>query len=202
MWDISATAGRNLLRILAAAVYALPMYGQTANTGAIAGSVSDPSGALVPRAAVVVNSQGTGEERDVTTDAEGSFSAPFLTPGNYDLTVRTPGFAPLILRGVQVRITEVSRVKIQLTISGTKEQIAVSAKPPLLQTENATLGRVIDQETVVDLPLVNRNYTEILGLTAGTNTDIVDATQLGAGSQEIRANGARSGQKRPHAGSC
>jgi hypothetical protein len=49
------------------------------------------------------------------------------------------------------------------------------------------------QETIVDLPLVNRNYTEILGLTAGINTDIVDATQLGAGSQEIRANGARSG---------
>ena len=86
-----------------------------------------------------------------------------------------------------------SRLKIKLTISGEKEQITVSAKPPLLQTENATLGRVIDQETVVELPLVNRNYTEILGLTAGTNTDIVDATQLGAGSQEIRANGARSG---------
>src|SRR5208283_5536238 len=82
---------------------------------------------------------------------------------------------------------------IQLTVSGAKEQIAVSAKPPLLQTENATLGRVIDQETTVALPLVNRNYTEILGLTAGVNTDIVDATDLGAGSQEIRANGARSG---------
>ncbi len=96
------------------------------------------------------------------------------------------------MKGVQVRITEVSRLKIQLTIGGAKEQVAVSAKPPLLQTENATLGRVIDQETVVDLPLVDRNFTEILGLTAGTNTNIVDATQLGAGSQEIRANGARS----------
>src|SRR5260370_1146154 len=86
-----------------------------------------------------------------------------------------------------------NRRKIQVAIRGAKEQITVSARPPLLQTENATLGRVIDQETIVDLPLVNRNYTEILGLTAGTNTDVVDATQLGAGSQEIRANGARSG---------
>src|SRR5437868_14874375 len=90
-------------------------------------------------------------------------------------------------------ITEVSRLKIQLTISGAKEHIEVSAKPSLLQTENATLGRVIDRNTVQELPLVNRNFTQILGLTAGTNTDIVDATQLGAGSQEIRANGARSG---------
>ena len=193
MWNISAPARRNLLVMSAFALFSLAMYGQTANTGAIAGSVSDPSGALVATAALVVKSQATQEERDLTTDAEGNFSVPFLTPGNYDLAVRAPGFEPLILKSVQVQITEVSRLKIQLTISGAKEQITVSAKSPLLQTENATLGRVIDRNTVEELPLVNRNFTEILGLTAGTNTDIVDATQLGAGSQEIRANGARSG---------
>src|ERR1700757_5165928 len=186
MWKIAIPA-------IAVVLCALPVHGQTANTGAIAGTVSDPSGALVPRAAVVVNSQATQEERDLTTDADGNFSVPFLTPGNYDLTVRAPGFEPLVLKDVEVRITEVSRLKIQLTIGGAKEQTAVSAKPPLVQTENATLGRVIDQGTVVDLPLVDRNFTEVLGLTAGTNADIVDATQLGAGSQEIRANGARSG---------
>src|ERR1700758_2577372 len=186
MWKIAIPA-------IAVVLCALPMHGQTANTGAIAGTVSDPSGALVPRAAVVVNSQATQEERDLTTDADGNFSVPFLTPGNYVLTVRAPGFEPLVLKSVQVQITEVSRLKIQLTISGAKEQITVSADPPLLQTENATLGRVIDRNTVEELPLVNRNFTEILGLTAGINTDIVDATQLGAGSQEIRANGARSG---------
>ena len=192
MWNISMHASQ-LLRTSMLALCSLAMYGQTADTGAIAGSVSDPSGALVPRAAVVVNSQATGEERDLTTDARGSFSAPFLTPGNYDLTVRAPGFEPLILKNVRVQITEVSRLKLQLAITGVKEQTTVSSKPPLLQTENATLGRVIDHETFVDLPLVDRNFTEILGLTAGTNTDVVDATQLGAGSQEVRANGSRSG---------
>jgi len=175
------------------ALCALPMLGQTANTGAIAGAVRDPSGALVPHAAVVINSQGTGEKRDLATDAEGTFSVQFLPPGNYDLTVRAAGFEPFILNGVQVQITEVSNLKIQLALSGAKEQIEVSATPSLLQTENATLGRVIDRNTIEELPLVNRNFTEILGLTAGTNTNIVDATQLGAGSQEIRANGARSG---------
>jgi Carboxypeptidase regulatory-like domain len=193
MWKIAIPAIRTLLGILAVLLCALPMRGQTANTGAIAGTVIDPSGALVPRAAVVVNSQATQEERDLTADAEGNFSVPFLTPGDYDLTIRAPGFEPLVLKSVQVQITEVSRLKLQLTVTGVKEQTTVSAKPPLLQTENATLGRVIDEETVVNLPLVDRNYTEILGLTAGINTDIVDATQLGAGSQEIRANGARSG---------
>jgi hypothetical protein len=151
------------------------------------------NGALVPRAAVVINSQSAGEKRDLATDGEGSFPVQFLPPGKYDLTVRTPGFESFILNGVQVQITEVSRLKIQLALGGAKQQIVVSATPPLLQTENATLGRVIDHQTVVDLPLVDRNFTEILGLTAGTSTNVVDATQLGTGSQEIPANGARSG---------
>jgi hypothetical protein len=193
IWSILAPARRTLVVMSVCALCFLPIYGQTANTGAIAGSVSDPRGAPVVGAAVVIDNAATREERNLTTDAKGNFSVPFLTPGNYNLTVRAPGFEPFVLKNVRAQITEVSRLKIQLTISGAKEQITVTAKPALLQTENATLGRVIDEKTVVDLPLVNRNYTEILGLTAGTNTDIVDATQLGAGSQEIRANGARSG---------
>ena len=193
MWNVSIHASRNLLRTAVLPLCVLTMHGQTADSGAITGTVNDTSGARVARAAIVVKSQATQEERDLATDAEGNFSVPFLTPGNYDLTVRAPGFEPLVSKGIQVRITEASRLNIQLTIGGAKEQIAVSARPPLVQTENATLGRVIDQNTIEELPLVNRNFTEILGLTAGTNTDIVDATQLGAGSQEIRANGARSG---------
>src|SRR5271168_1083079 len=192
MWTISQ-AIRTSLRIAVLALCALPMHGQTANTGAIAGTVSDPSGALVPNAAVVIKLQGTGEKRALDTDVEGNFSAQFLAPGNYALTVTAAGFESFFLKRVQVQITEVSKLKIQLVLSGAKEQVAVSAAPSLLQTENATLGWVIDRNTVEELPLVNRNFTEILGLTAGTGTDIVDATQLGAGSQEIRANGARSG---------
>src|SRR4051794_19381615 len=179
MWNITMHGSRTLLRISVLAFCAVAMHGQTANTGAIAGSVSDPSGALVPRAAVVIESEEKGERRDLATDAEGNFSVPFLTPGNYDLTVRAAGFEPFILNGVQVQITEVRRVQIQLALRGKKEQIAISSKAPLLQTENATLGRVIDRNTIEELPLVNRNLTEILGLTAGTSTDIVDATQLG-----------------------
>jgi hypothetical protein len=192
MWTIAMPASRALLLIAVLFFCATPLHGQTADTGAIAGTVVDPSGALVPRAAVVINSQDTGEKRGLATGGEGNFSAQFLPPGKYDLTVRAPGFEPFILHDVPVHLTEVSRLNIQLTLLGAKQQIMVSAAPPLLQTENATLGRAIDQQAIVNLPLVDRNFTEILGLTAGTNTNIVDATQLGAGSQEIRANGARS----------
>ena len=162
---------RTLLRAAALALCALTMHGQTADTGAIAGIVIDPGGALVARATVVVNSEGTGEKRDFVTDDEGNFSVLFLPPGEYDLTVRAAGFELFTLNAVQVQITEVSRLKIQLGIGGATEQITVNAEPPLVQTENATLGRVIDQEAIIELPLVDRNFTEILGLTAGTNTE-------------------------------
>src|SRR6202050_3386658 len=123
MRNLSIYASRILLQVSVLALCVLPMHGQTADTGAIAGTVSDPNGALVPRAAVVINSQGTGEERDLATDGEGSFSVKFLPPGKYDLTVRTPGFESFILNGVQVQITEVSRLKIQLALGGAKQQI-------------------------------------------------------------------------------
>jgi Carboxypeptidase regulatory-like domain len=86
MGKIAIPARRTLLRILAFALCALPTYAQTADTGAIAGSVSDPSGEPVARAAVVLESEATREERNLTTDAEGNSSVPFLTPGNYDIT--------------------------------------------------------------------------------------------------------------------
>ena len=149
---MSLHVSRTLLRTAVLALCALPMHGQTANTGAIAGAVSDPSGAQVPGAAVAISSQSTGEKRDLATDAEGNFSVQFLTPGAYEITVRGAGFEPFILNGVQVQITEVSRVKIQLALRGAKEQAAVSAAPSLLQTENATLGRVIESCTDCGCP--------------------------------------------------
>jgi hypothetical protein len=76
-----------------------------------------------------------------------------------------------------IQISEVRPIPIKLAVKGVREVLEV--RSPLLQTEGAALGRVIDESTIVDLPLVNRNYTQILGLTSGTNTDVVDAMQLG-----------------------
>ncbi len=92
-------ASRTLLRTTVLALCVLPMHGQTADTGAIAGTVIDPRGALVSRAAVVIYSEGTGEKRDLATDGEGNFSVQFLPPDKYDLTVRAIGFEPFILEG-------------------------------------------------------------------------------------------------------
>jgi hypothetical protein len=104
---MSLRASRTLLRISVLALCAPPMHGQTADTGAIAGAVIDPRGALVPRAGVVINSQETGEKRDLATDGEGNFSVQLLPPGNYDLTVNAAGFEPdICTENAQVTETE------------------------------------------------------------------------------------------------
>ena len=164
---------------------------QTASTGALTGTVTDPSGAVVPSAKVTLRNYGTGGTLTTLTSQDGSYSFSLLAAGEYELTVEAVNFKRAVVPQVTIQITEVRSIATQLSVAGAKESVLVKAS--LLQTDDAAFGSVIDQGTIVALPLVNRNYTQILGLTAGANTDVVDATQLGAGSQEIRANGARSG---------
>src|ERR1700741_908756 len=160
---------------------AAPIYtrAQTSTTGSIAGVVSDPSGATIPVAEIVVKDQATEREFHATSDSAGNFRVPLLPPGKYNVNVTASGFKALTIQDVVVQITEVTTVNAHLQIGTKSENITVTGAPPLLQTENATLGRVIDGDTIVNLPLVNRNYTQILGLTAGTNSPIEDATTLG-----------------------
>src|SRR6516162_5999918 len=172
-------------------VTAFDVFAQSASTGALTGTVTDPTGAVVQNAKITLRNYGTNEALTASTGQDGLYRFALLPPGEYELTVEAAGFSLLVMREVTIQITEVRSIGTQLAVKGAKEEVVVKA--PLLQTDDAALGRGIDQATIVALPLVNRNYTQILGLTAGTNTDVVDATQLGAGSQEIRANGARSG---------
>src|SRR5262245_59911207 len=188
---IHASAVLSLVLCYLLFVSSLDVCAQSASTGALTGTVTDPSGAVLQNAKITFRNYGTDKTLTAVTDQDGSYRFSLLAAGEYELTVDAVGFAPLVVRQVMIQISEVRRIPIKLAVRGITE--AIEVKSPLLQTENATFGRVIDRGTIVTLPLVNRNYTQILGLTAGTNTDVVDATQLGAGSQEIRANGARSG---------
>jgi hypothetical protein len=157
----------------------------------LTGTVTDPSGAVVQNAKITLRNHGTDGTLTAITGQDGSYRFSLLPAGEYELTVEAVDFEPALVRHLMIQITEVRSITTQLAVKGAREEVLVKA--PLLQTDNAALGSVIDRGTIVTLPLVNRNYTQILGLTAGTNTNVVDATQLGAGSQEIRANGARSG---------
>src|SRR5262249_22173967 len=138
--------------------------GQTAGTGALTGTVTDPKGALISDAQVTVTSEVTGEARKVMSQQNGTFLAPLLQPGSYRLEVIKPGFKKSIKEGLLVNVTETTRLDIELEVGAVDEQMTITSEAQMLQTESSTLGRVTDRALVSDLPLVTRNYTQIVTL--------------------------------------
>jgi hypothetical protein len=168
--------------VLALTAATLPVLAQTAGTGALAGTVSDPSGAVVLGAQVSVTNEATGVKRQVTTQGNGSYFVPLLLPGSYKVEVSMTGFKLATVRGIRVDVTETARLDLKLEVGSTQEQVGVTADAQMLQTDSSTLGRVVGPELVTDLPLVTRNYTDIVTLSPGIAVNVRDATNLGSGS--------------------
>ncbi len=155
-----------LLLLLSSSIFA-----QTQTTGRIAGTVKDQTDALIIGATVTVTSQSNDEERTTTTDAAGNFAVAFLAPGIYRVRVAANGFNPFIAETITVSITETTTINVVLTVAGiTVDPITVENTAPLIKTDNPTLGQVIGSRTISDLPLATRNFTQLLGLTAGATT--------------------------------
>ena len=168
---------------------------QTGATGAIAGTVRDQTGAIVPAAEVTVRNVATNETRQVPTQTNGSFVVPLLPPGDYALEVRMGGFAPLTRAGIRVNVTETANLTLELQLEGVTDTVQVSAAPEIVQSKSNTLGRVVDSRAVEGLPLVTRNYTQIIGLSPGISSDVTDAGALGRGTGSTsppNAHGNRS----------
>ncbi len=174
--------------ILGAAMLAAA-FAQT--SGTISGTITDGSGAVVANAKVTAASA-AGERREATSSASGQYSFPFLAPGGYRIEVGLAGFATTTASTV-LGVTERIAVDIVLKPASVAERIEVSAAAPLLQTETAALGRVVDSTAVKELPLSSRNFTQLLALSPGTSGPLNDAGALGRGTQNISSGGARLG---------
>jgi hypothetical protein len=158
------------------------LFGQTASTGALSGTVTDSSGALVAGASVKVSNEVTAESRTVSTERNGSFLAPLLLPGKYRIEVSSQGFKTLVRTGVQVFVTERQEVRMTLQVGTPTETVEVAAEGEALKTEDSALGNVTEGEAVRELPLVNRNFTQIVGLSPGVIADVSNASDLGRGN--------------------
>jgi len=181
-------------RILFVAVASLALctllLAQTGTTGQISGVVTDPSGAVIPGATVELT--GTAAvKRIATSGAGGQYTFTLLPPGNYIVAISAQGFRQTQFQNVVVRITETTILNAPLALSAATESISVSSAVPLLQTTNAANGRVVDSQTLSELPLATRNFTQILGLSPGTATYLPDNTAVGRNSQNISVNGGR-----------
>src|SRR5947209_6216549 len=175
-----------------------PALAQTASTGALTGEITDPNGAVVGGVQVTATNEATGEKRDVVSQDNGIYVAPLLLPGSYRLEFTKRGFKSSVKTGLQINVTETKRLDVQLEVGAVEEKVVVVSESQLLQTESAALGSVTDHEMVVNLPLVTRNYTQIVTLSAGIAAGVTDAGALGRGSSgesqgNFRAHGASGG---------
>jgi hypothetical protein len=158
-----------------------------APTGQITGSVTDPSGAAVAGANVKLINPATNLQRETASNVEGLFNLPALPPGVYNLQVEAKGFPIQRREGIELQVGQVAQISFSLQIGNVAETVQVSGGAPILESETAALGTVIENKRIVDLPLNGRNYLQLASLAPGATTNGPASSQ---GQQ--RMGGARN----------
>jgi len=166
-------------------------WGQTAATGQVMGTVTDPSKAAVGQATITVTNEATGITRTVKSNADGDFVVPLLTPGSYSVTVEATGFKTQTSENILVQVASTATVNIRLQLGGSAEKVVVEASEEILQTDSSANGGTVNDKTVPALPLSSRNYTQILDLAPGVSGSVPNAASLGKNSVDVFVNGGR-----------
>src|SRR6185295_7460550 len=124
----------------------------------IPGLVKDPTGAAISGASVTVTNKATGATRKVTTNSEGLYAFPSLPPGTYELRVEQTGFKISLNDNVMLEVQQSARLDVAMEVGQVGETVTISAAPALLNSENTTIGTVIENKIVTELPLNGRQY--------------------------------------------
>jgi hypothetical protein len=172
---------------------ALGLQAQTASTSAITGTITDASGAVVAGATITATNTDNGQSRIVSTGADGTYNFGLLPPGTYKVTISATGFKQEEVT-TTVAVTEAANISRQLVLGSQADAITVEATASALQTGTSAMGTVVSTRIVGALPLTTRNYTDILGLSAGANGSVANATSLGKGGTNLAVNGASQTQ--------
>ena len=151
--------------LLALVLASSPLFSQ-AITANVVGTITDPSGAAVPGATVVIRNHQTNQSRSGNTDDQGKYEFPFLPVGVYTLNVDARGFQRSEVAAFPLSVDQVARVDVKLSVGQSSESVQVVATAILMQTENATIGTVIDSKKKADLPLKHQS-TVIVRPTTG-----------------------------------
>lgn len=166
-------------------------FGQGSTSGALEGDIRDASGAAVAGAEITVTEAATHLARTTRSDERGSFVATLLPAGVYEVSVHAAGFAPVSARGVQVRVTETTRIVLEVKPGALTTNVQVQAQIAAVDTSDATTGEAITAQTITSLPLSTRNFQQLLTLSAGTSSALNQSASLGRGDVRINVNGGR-----------
>jgi hypothetical protein len=161
------------------------LYSQT--LGTVTGQVRDSTGAVIPGVEITVRNTETNVSRSVSTNDDGLYSVPALNPGLYEVKATKTGFKASARGDIQLQVQQTARVDFSLEIGQVSESVEVTGAVPLLTTENATVGTVIEQQRITDLPLNGRNFLSLVALSPNVTFGFNPAAQASG-----RQGGTRS----------
>jgi len=147
------------------------MLGQTTGSGTINGTVRDPAQAAIPGASVTIHNTDTGIDRALSTNDAGLYSAPFLSPGRYEIRVVTSGFTTLTRKDVTLQVGQTLTIDLELTVQAREESVTVTGEVPVVDTEKTEMSQVISQTQQENLPLAGRRWENFALLTPNTTVD-------------------------------
>ena len=141
-------------------------------TGQLTGRTTDPSGAVVPGVQVNVLNSDTGLERTTSTNEEGYYTVPLLPPGMYQISVRKEGFRPVTRTGITLQVDQIARIDFAFQVGAVSEVVEVHGSAGLVETESAAMGSVVQRETLLDLPLSQRDTFALTLLSPGVQPPV------------------------------
>jgi Carboxypeptidase regulatory-like domain/TonB dependent receptor len=168
-------------------VAAASLAAHAQSTATLSGSVTDPSGAVVPQAKITVHSLATGVDRAAISGSSGDYSIASLQPGDYSVTVQAQGFSAYKLASVTLLVDQNVTVNAKLSIASTGEVVNVQSAAPILEAQSITVGQSIDEKTVQEVPLNGRHFLDLTNLVPGTVVPPVTGSLTGA-SRGLGAN--------------
>ena len=152
--------------------------------GTIVGQVSDPTGAVIPGANIIITETDTNVSHEATTGSAGTYSVPYLKPGPYSVLVKATGFSSTRIEHLSLAVDQTVRADAVLKPGTASEQITVSAQGVQLDSETASIGQLISEQQVSDLPLNGRNFTSLMILQPGAVQ--MDGAGAPSGEQSTR----------------
>jgi hypothetical protein len=182
-----------LLSFVALAI-AGPLWAQSAGTGSLTGTVTDPSGAIVANVTVTATNAATSQSYPATTGADGVYRFSLLPPGKYNVKFEAPQFKTVESLAATVNVTETTVLNQALRLGGQTQVVQVEANTQGVDTATSTLGTLVSGSQITALPLTSRNYTQVLDMSAGVSASVNDAAILGKGTQLTSVNGANPSQ--------
>jgi hypothetical protein len=163
--------------------------------GAIAGTVMDSTHAVVPNAKVTITDLGTNVARQINTDNAGLYSVPSLPPGNYKVAVQAPGLQTVSANNLVVTVGSTTTQNFTLNVASSSQTVEIQATTPLVDTSSVTVGGVVNQRTVQEIPLNGRHFIDLALLIPGSVTPpangFLTAPLRGQGSFAFNSAGAR-----------